>query len=84
MANITLSIPEDLKKDMAKYKEANWSAIARRALEDYVKKLRLMDALLAKSELTEEDTIEWGRQIKKAVWKKHEKEFRKTANKEKR
>jgi hypothetical protein len=35
--NITLSIPDELASEMDKYKEVNWSAVARSAIEIYIK-----------------------------------------------
>jgi uncharacterized protein (UPF0303 family) len=45
--------------------------VARRALWEHARKLELMDKLLAKSELTEEDAIALGRKIKLAMAKRH-------------
>lgn len=67
MANITLAIPEDLKKDMEEFKEMNWSEIARAAIKKRIILMKEMNKLLAKSELTEEDTIRLGREINKKV-----------------
>jgi hypothetical protein len=34
MVNITISVPEDLKRRMERFKDINWSEVARRAFED--------------------------------------------------
>lgn len=81
MPNITLAIPADLKKVMAKYKEARWSEIARRAIEEYANKLHLLDTILAKSELTEEDVQEMSRNVRKGVMEWHERQYRKSQKK---
>jgi hypothetical protein len=72
MTNMTLALPEDLKAIMDRHKEVKWSEVARRALWDHARKLELMDKLLAKSELTEDDAAALGRKIKTAVAKKHQ------------
>ena len=71
MVSMTLSIPTELKKEMELYPEINWSVVARAAIQRKIAILREMDKLLAKSELTEEDTIRIGRQINKKVAKKY-------------
>lgn len=71
MANITLSIPEDIKKEMDKFPEINWSEIARNSIKKRLMILRQMDNLLKKSELTEEDAIRLGREVNKAMAKKY-------------
>lgn len=71
MTNMTLSLPEDLHEIMRKYKEIKWSEIARQALWEKARKLELMDKLLSKSKLTEEDALEIGRKVNKEIAKKH-------------
>lgn len=39
MVNITLSIPDEVKKKMSKYKEIKWSEIVREAIIEKLKKL---------------------------------------------
>jgi hypothetical protein len=38
--NMTLSLPDDVYRIVKTHKEVRWSEIARRAIEDYAKKLR--------------------------------------------
>lgn len=71
MVSITLAVPEELKKEMDNHPEMNWSEIARQAIRERVLLLRKMDALLARSTLTEEDVLELGRKVNRAVAKKH-------------
>lgn len=71
MASLTLSIPIDLKKMMEHYPELNWSEVARKAIWEKIQILERMNKLLSKSELTEEDAVEYGRLLKKRIWKKH-------------
>ena len=69
MPNMTLSIPEDIYHIIKSHKEIRWSEIARAAIADYAKKLALMDALLADSELTEKDVLILDKKIKKGIHK---------------
>ncbi len=69
MPNITLSLPEDLYRVVKEHREIRWSEIARRAIEEYAKKLALLDALTSDSELTEEDIMELDARIKEGMMK---------------
>ena len=40
MANITLSIPDDIRRNMRKYPEIKWSEVVRKAILEYLDKLR--------------------------------------------
>lgn len=71
MVSITLAVPPDLKVEMDKHPEFNWSEIARRAIRERLEFLKKLDAMFAKSKLTEEDTIGLGRKVNKAVAKKY-------------
>ena len=71
MTNMTLAIPEELHKIIKKHKEIKWTEIARQAMWEQARKLEIMDSLLSKSELTEKDTMEIGKKIKREIAKKH-------------
>lgn len=71
MTNMTLAVPEDLHAIMKKYDTIKWSEIARKALWDQARKLELMDKLLSKSKLTEEDALEIGRKINAGIARRH-------------
>lgn len=49
MPNLTLSVPEDLKKQMEEFKEINWSEVARESIRKRAAKLamlKVLDALI--------------------------------------
>ena len=71
MTNVTLAVSEDLHMIMQKHKDIKWSEVARQAMWEKARKLELMDKLLAKRALTEEDALEIGRKIKHGIAKKH-------------
>ena len=71
MTNVTLAVSEDLYTIMQKHKDIKWSEVARQAMWEKARKLELMDKLLAKSTLTDEDVLEISRKIKKGITKKH-------------
>ena len=71
MPIITLSIPEELKKEMDKSKFINWSAVAREAIREKASQLRILNSIASKSKLTDKDAIEIGREIKKSMHKRY-------------
>lgn len=71
MANLTLSVPDDLYEKMKKHPEIRWSEVARQALAKKLDDLRRLDALLRESKLRDEDVEVLGRKVKEGVWKKH-------------
>lgn len=70
MVNMTLSVPEELHKEMIIHSEIRWSEIARQAFEKKVKELHWMDKTLEKSELTEKDAENIGNKIKSEIRKR--------------
>ena len=67
MVYLTLSIPKELKDQMDQFPEINWSEVARSAIREKVADLTLLNEFTSKSELTEEDAIELGRKVNKAL-----------------
>ena len=71
VVSITLSVPEELKEEMDKHPEMNWSEIARQAIKERIVLLKKMDAFLVNSKMTEKDAIELGRKVNKALAKRY-------------
>ncbi|MBI2147898.1 hypothetical protein HYU19_05530 [Candidatus Woesearchaeota archaeon] len=71
MTNMTLAVPEDLHTIMEKHKEIRWGEVARQAIWEKARKLEILDKILSKSKLTEEDAEEIGHKIKKEMAKRH-------------
>ncbi len=67
MANITLSISDEIHKIMKKHSELRWSEVARRAIIEQVHKLEFMDKIASKSKLTASDIKEVNKKIKKGI-----------------
>ena len=70
MVSITLAVPEEMKSQMDKHPEMNWSEIARQSFREKLMILNRMDELLSKSKMTEKDALELGRKVNKAVAKR--------------
>lgn len=70
MANITVSVDDDLKDMMDKYPEINWSEVARQSFKKKIEDLELMDKLTSDSKLTKEDVEEISKKIDSEVAKR--------------
>tara|TARA_Y100000310_G_scaffold336702_1_gene421950 strand:+ start:737 stop:976 length:240 start_codon:yes stop_codon:yes gene_type:complete len=55
MANMTLSIPDGLHKEMKKFPWMRWSEVARQAIQERVKTISEVERIAKKSKLTEKD-----------------------------
>ena len=69
MVSITLSVPEELKKEMDIFPEMNWSAVAREAIKNKVNLLKRFKEFTKESTLTEEDTLALGKKVNKNLAK---------------
>ena len=70
MANMTLSIPDELLTKMKLFSEVRWSEVARKAIEKRVEDLEIMNKLASKSKLTSQDISEISKRIKASASKK--------------
>ncbi|MBI4140852.1 hypothetical protein HY485_03375 [Candidatus Woesearchaeota archaeon] len=73
MVNMTLSVPEELHREMATHSEIKWSDVARQAFENKVHELHWMDKVLQKSKLTAKDAEKVGHEIKGEILKRFKK-----------
>ena len=71
MPTITLSVPEELKKEMDESAEINWSEVAREAIRTKVAQLKILKSICAKSQLTEKDALELGKKINESLHKRY-------------
>jgi hypothetical protein len=70
MANITVSVSDDLKDAMDEHAWVNWSAVARESFQRRLSMLEKLDALLADSDLSETDVEKHSDELKERVWSK--------------
>jgi hypothetical protein len=68
---MTLAIPEELSDLMKKHDEIKWSEVARKAMWDKATKLEMMDKMLSKSKMTEEDVARIDKKVKKSIARKY-------------
>ena len=72
MPTITLSVPEELKREMDEFREINWSEVARQAIKTKVAQLKILKTISSKSKLNEKDAVELGRKINKSLHERYE------------
>ena len=70
MGNITLSVPEDVHKEMKHFSEVKWSEVARKAIIDRLETLKLAESLAKKSKLSESDIEQFSKRIKSSATKR--------------
>ena len=63
MPNVTVAVDDSLKEQMDNHPEINWSEVARRAIQEKIRDLEVMERLVEGSELTEEDVDEIAAEI---------------------
>ena len=73
MVSITLSVPEELKKEMDLFQEINWSAVARTAIKNRIDMLKKFKEFTRDSTLTEEDALRIGKEVNKGLAKRYRK-----------
>ena len=71
MVSITLAVPSELKEDMDKFPEMNWSAVAREAIKQKILLLKKFREFTKDSTMTEEDALRLGKQVNKALAKRY-------------
>lgn len=71
LANVCVSVSDEMKQKLEKFETVNWSAVARKAFETELSKLELMDKLTSKSKATDKDIEELSKKIKSGIAKWH-------------
>ena len=71
MPNMTLAIPADMKTRMDRFKEINWSEVARQAIQEKMAMFEKMNSLLSQSRLAEPKVEYHAAKVKKNVAKKY-------------
>ena len=70
MANITLSVPDNIHKKMKHFSEIKWSEVARKAIIEKLEIMVLAEKLAQKSKLTEQDVKQFSKKIKSSASKR--------------
>lgn len=77
MASVSVSVSDELKKKLEENNIINWSAVARKAFEEHLSKIELLDKLTANSNATDKDIEKLGAKIKAGIARAHEKKLSK-------
>jgi len=72
MANMTISVPDELKAMLDRHPEMNWSEVARQAWRRKAEQLELLNRLTAGSKATDKDVEEISRKIKAGIARWHD------------
>ena len=67
MTKMTLSLSEELRREMRSHPEVNWSEVARRAIKRELERLHIYDRLFTSSALTESDAVALGREVRRGA-----------------
>ncbi len=71
MPTVAIKIPYDLKNRMEKHKEIDWDELVQKAIKTQLSRIELADSLSSSSQLTEDEALEIGEDIKKGMAKRH-------------
>ena len=77
MVSITLSVPEEVREQMKKFPEINWSGFVRASIEEKAKRLLWKEQMLKQLESEKEYdklALKIGDKIKEGMWKKYKAE----------
>jgi len=74
MANLTLSIPNELKERMEKFPEINWSEVARDSIKKKIAQLNFLKGFRMDSEINSEDALTLGKEISELLLKRYKSE----------
>ena len=71
MTKLTLSLPEELRREMRSHPETRWAEVVRRAIRHELDRLLTYDRLLSGSALTKRDAVALGREIRRTAAHRH-------------
>ena len=70
MGNMTLSIPDEVRKEMKQFSEVKWSEVARKAIQERLETLQLAEKIAKKSKLSAKDVEDFSRKITASATKR--------------
>lgn len=71
MPNMTIRVPDDLKRSLDEHPEINWSEVARQSMREYLYRLEVAEEIASKSELSEGDAAELSEEVKHEIAKRY-------------
>ncbi|MCX5719112.1 MAG: hypothetical protein NT055_03955 [Nitrospirae bacterium] len=73
MPKVSFEVPSDIKDIVIKHKEINWGKVVSSTLWDYIRKIKILESITAKSRLTSDDIEALDHEIKADMLKKYPK-----------
>jgi len=70
MANVSISVSDELKEKMARFPSINWSVVGREAIAQKIKDLEFLLEFKSNSTLTEEDALRLGAEVNATLAKR--------------
>lgn len=67
---MTFALPDDLHERLRRHPEIKWADVARRAFQQELDRIEVLDMLLADSKMTDEKALDWGRRIRHGAAKR--------------
>ena len=67
MPNMTLAVPPELKREMERHPEINWSEVARSAFREKMSDLEFLREFKSRSDLTEAEALALGRRVNQGL-----------------
>ena len=67
MTNLTLAVPDEIKKKMDSFPEMNWSEVARQAFLQKIEDMEFLRTFKEKSKLSESDVLRLSKKVSKKV-----------------
>lgn len=71
MAQVTFSIPNEVRQALRKFRNVNWSGVVSHVLWEYTKRLQLAEQLAQHSRLTPADVAGLDARVKAALAKRY-------------
>ncbi|MBS1264091.1 MAG: hypothetical protein MAG715_01291 [Methanonatronarchaeales archaeon] len=72
MSNVTVRVPDELKRTMESHPEVNWSEVARQSFQEYAQKLELVEQIEPRREVSKEEIEELSRKVKRDLAEHYE------------
>jgi hypothetical protein len=70
MVSLTLSIPQNIRGEMEKFPEMNWSEVARAAIMQRLMMLKKFKEFTKDSKFTEQDALKFGAELNRSLSKR--------------
>ncbi len=74
MTNFTFSIPDDLKKEIEKFPEINWSEVARASMRQKIADLNFLKGFRVNSDISPEEAEVLGQEVSKLLARRYKRD----------